>query len=527
MGTWDTNFYSYPSCNPYDTTGLLQKEAMLGYNSRYNANVPSFANNWMASSVYSMPYFNPTFGGGFNGNIFAPPTFTPSAPTNPANQPPVTPTDATSVNQPWTNPDVSANGPELEHFDNPSFQGALDKCTKAYSRTNCIEDEGFSGALIGAGSMYALGNAQTIFHPKNTISAYKKINELKVFDNVMKEGTGAAKLWKENNQLMQEAYNETKKLLRDAQSKGWWSGWFKNAAKDDIGFAETQANLLKDVLNRNVTTAEEAAKQLEDVRTLVADMKSASGCSGKIPTLWRKIRGKEILETAENRMDAATEAGENLKHLEALKGIDQSFGSLLKKTLKRDAKVFIAMEMLMSAGKIITCSKEDINNRKAGLQSQHLALKQAGQSLVKAGINTGAWCLGSAAGTKLGAAIGTMCCPGIGTVIGSVAGFIGGSICSWLANKGMKYLAEKKDVKLFQDKAGQIEAKNLAQSAEGTQQMLINLKEKIDNGEITDNQTIQSWRTVNLAMQQYAQQQALAEQAAAQQAAGQQVPQYV
>lgn len=414
-------------------SSLANMEFALYGGASGNMNCPSYINGYRAGNLSSS--YNPYMYSMANQNSWRP------------NQ-------AQNINQ-----GISQNTNPVSNSVGDVTKGSnIDILTDYYAK-NLEPSESLASAVIMGGVSGALMmNPRYIAHPINSFKGLKDVKEM--FKSVKVDGSDLNKLWKENPTVMQDAYFRMHKAASRANSK---LGLFRKRYSD-TEYKELKKIMQEALDSKDIQKIAEASKKLEN----------AYISNGHIPSLFKKIRGKEVTTVAEKIADntGIKEGAEAL-----IKKNSMSYLSRFKHSLGgRMAILFAGVEMLMNIGKIKTAFNHDKENP----NGEKLGMKQLGQTTVKAVGNTLGWAAGEAAGiwaaTKLGASIGTAFGPGVGTVIGGVAGLIGGSIGMWLAGKATKSI-------VGEDVANKVEAKKLAQTPEGKAQLLTLVAEKAQKNE--------------------------------------------
>lgn len=299
-----------------------------------------------------------------------------------------------------------------------------------------------SAATTGALMWGFMENPRLLVHPINSAKTIGKTNEIfKACKNAHPE------LWKnqETNEIMREAYFRMHKTAARTGSK---LGFFRKRFTPDE--YQKLEKIMKDAL---------ATGNPDKIAEATAKIQNAYISNGKIPSLWKKIRGKEV-KTVEQAL-ADTQAIDKIKGdiLKNMKGKTSFMKALKRGGGVKGALLFAGMEFLMDFGNIGNAFSKD---SKTGW-------KQLGQTTVK-GVGTAAgFTVGQAAGvwaaSKIGAKIGTAVAPGIGTLIGGAIGVLGASLGNWLGGKIGKKIAGN-------DAGVKVGLENKAKTPEGQLELL-------------------------------------------------------
>ena len=414
---------------------LMNMENQLYGSYGMSSYAPSMYNNYTgltynnASSVFSDNYFPYQYGSNY-GNI------------------------SFGQGTPSTYAQYSNNGSASTYFQGGLSGDDINNLADYYAKNNALED-GLKGAATGGISWMMFEHLQSVLHPLNAAKGVKATEE--IFKNIPKE------FYKENANLLQDAYIAAQQATRDTGSKWAISGWLRRP----IGYHHPGDEKKIEEMVKNLGEAIKS-KNVEEIAKYSAELQGARGFDGKL------IPGKNrsVAERLADKYATPKNGGkpELVKARELLETTAQGkFGTLVKSTFKKDFMSFMLFEAVASLGKITTAFKKDTNS----------GVKQTGQSLGKAALGTAGWCVGRAAGTwlgaKAGAAIGTAICPGAGTLVGSLIGFTVGSIGMWLGHKvGNAVLGE--------DVADKIEAEKMAGTQEGQAQLLQFAAQKVQEG---------------------------------------------
>lgn len=342
----------------------------------------------------------------------------------------------------------------------------LDTLVEYYKKNNAIEEEGFVGAAVGGAAFGIINNPRLIAHPYNSIVGLKDVKEM--FKGVKVDGSNLNKLWKENHSVMREAYFQMHKASSRANSK---LGLFRKR------YDATEYQRLKGIM--------ESALQSGDVQKVAeasVQLKEAYKGDGFILRNLKKLKesilGKDKPVDVTAAAQKAVAEGKNVSFMNALKHGGGIKGGLM----------FAGLELLLGMGKISTAFSKD----------NETGFKQLGQTTVRGIGSAVGWATGEALGVwgmaAMGAKIGTVFGPGVGTAIGGVIGLIGGSIGCWLAGKATKAI-------VGEDVADEVEAKKMAKGAQGQEQLLNLVVQKVQAGEKVPDNVIQAAQNVALQLQ--------------------------
>lgn len=348
-----------------------------------------------------------------------------------------------------------------------------------YYAKNLEPSESLSNALIMGTVMGGMMlNPRVIAHPINTLTSFKDVKN--IFKDVRVDGSKLNKLWRENSYIMEEAYAETQRLT--ARSK-WKIGAFRKR------YTEAEYKQLLGIMDDAVKKG-----NIDEIAKATETLKHAYVNNGFMPRLWDKIRGKDTVTVASRIADTAT-IDTNVKQLKSFSKMD--FKKAFEKTGGKMGLAFGALEIFMNFGKIKTAFAKDKENEQKGIDTNY-GSKQTMQTVVKATGNTLGYAAGETLGVwaaaKYGAKIGTRFGGLTGTLIGAVAGVACGSIGMWIAGKGTRAI-------VGDDVVNKIEAEKMLATAEGQQQLLINVAETMQKDKNVDQRTVNA---VASAMSLYA-----------------------
>ena len=367
-------------------------------------------------------------------------------------------------------------------FAGTPFQGLSKDQVNAitdYYAKNLEPSESLSGALISGTILGGcMLNPRVVAHPINALTSFSDVKN--IFKDVRKEGSALNKLWKENSYIMEEAYAETQRLT--ARRK-WKIGAFRKR------YTEAEYKQLKEIMEKAVKSG-----NMDEIAKATETLKHAYVNNGFMPNLWNKIRGKETVTVA-NRLKDTKTITENVKQLQSFSNMD--FKKAFEKAGGKVGLAFGFLEVIMNFSKIQAAFAKDKENKEKGINT-NLGAKQTLQTVVKAAGNTIGYTAGETLGVwaaaKYGAKIGTKCGGLTGTLIGAVAGVACGSLGMWLAGKGTRAL-------VGDDVSNKIEAEKKLASAEGQQELLMNVAESIQKDKKADIGTVQA---VSSAISMYA-----------------------
>ena len=406
-----------------------------GYNAKANSSVFSATPNFMSNSYGSYGYGN------------------------------------TGMNFGQQIPSQYSNYAQAQTQSKTPFQGLSKDQVNAitdYYAKNLEPSESLSGALI-TGTILggAMLNPRVIAHPWNSLTSFSDVN--KIFKGARKEGSAINKLWKENSYIMEEAYAETQRLTARRKLK---IGAFRKR------YTEAEYKQLKEIMEKAVKSG-----NMDEIAKATETLKHAYVTNGFMPELWNKIRGKETVTVASKINDTKTIA-ENVKQLKSFSNMD--FKKAFEKTGGKVGLAFGFLEVIMNFSKIQAAFAKDKENKENGINT-NLGAKQTVQTVVKAAGNTIGYAAGETFGVwaaaKYGAKIGTKCGGLTGTLIGAVAGVACGSLGMWIAGKGTRAL-------VGDDVSNKIEAEKKLASAEGQQELLMDVAQSIQKDKNADVKTI-------------------------------------
>ena len=412
--------------------------------------VPSYSNGYKLSNNNSIFSYNPSFMGNVGGYNYG---------YNNMNFGQQLPSQ-------YSNFSASTGAPAGTPFQGLS-KDQVNAITDYYAK-NLEPSESLSGAVISGTAMGALMlNPRVIAHPWNTLTSFSDVNN--IFKGARKEGSAINKLWNENSYIMEEAYAETQRLT--ARRK-WKIGAFRKR------YTETEYKQLKEIMEKAVKSGD-----MNKIAEATETLKHAYVNNGFLPDLWNKIRGKET-PTVMARVKDSKVIANNVKELFSYSKMD------LKKAFKKTGGwigvAFGAIEILMNLNKITTAFAKDKENEEKGIKTNY-GRKQTTQTTIKATGNAIGWAagetLGVLAAAKYGAKIGTKCGGLVGTLVGACAGMCVASLGMWIAGKGTRAL-------LGDDVSNKIEAENKLASAEGQQELLMDVAQSIQKDKNADPRTM-------------------------------------
>lgn len=364
---------------------------------------------------------------------------------------------------------------------NLSFTSSEEEALKDfYKKENTyVQDWGSIPGTIASLALFQ--ETQNMIHPFKALKAIKGTD--KVFDL---SKASVKKVWDAKPDLAQELYSELNVINRNARkSEGFFSGWFvKKADPKTVEWAE---KLTKEALENG--SDEALIRATEQLRTTRA-------FDGKIPALFRKVKNKLGIKTVEP-LDPIAKVSSKTQEIEkavsaqikdratiaeavtnsASNSLKATLGPTLKSAFNKglqESKGFILLSLIFNIGRIKTAYKE------GGTSS---AIKQTGQTTVKAFLDGLGWAVGRAAGgvvgAKVGATVGSAICPGVGTLVGGIIGFAGAAVGSILASKLSNFIIPVEE-------ATKLEAEKAVKTDEGKQKLLTMITQKLQAGQEID-----------------------------------------
>ena len=428
---------------------LMNMEYMLyGGRSGLNVNCPSYANGYLASNAVNYPYYNglgyynPTFKGGYNQDIF-----TASNSTGSTN-----------------------NGGSLTQAaaSNPQFKGLSDDLNAVadYYIKSSVPSESLKGAATGGLTFAAIQNPRVLVHPYNSIMATFSKDLNKMFADIRVDKSPLNLLYMDKKggyEIVSEAYFRMHKMesLMNHSKLGLFRKSLKNVPGGEAQYKEIKEGL-KIALEKGDAKAiamwTEKAKRLTNAFT------------GFIPTGMKKLGIDKPFAWLRKTFINPT-------HYQEIAGVVE------KNVAESGAKTTLGKSLTHSCGignGLFFAAFEFLNDflfekkiQKAFDKDNTTGWTQVGQTAVKGVGSAVGWAVGEGigawAGGKLGmiagAKLGTVISPGVGTVIGAVAGLVGGSIGCWLMGKVTHSI-------IGDDVATKAEADKLKQTAQGQKQLL-------------------------------------------------------
>lgn len=422
---------------------LMNMEMALYGGMGSNYNVPSFYNNYMGSSQWNSPSYN--LQNAYN------PTFTQQIPNG------------------YANPAVQHNAVASQGLS----QQQVDALGKAYAEHIDPTQSLFNAVLMGGVSGALMTNPRILAHPINTFKGFGDVK--KMFSTVKTEGSVLNKLWKDNSNVMQEAYAQMHRASSRANSK---LGLFRKT------FSDSDYKLLKDTMQKALDSGDvkEIAKATESLKLAYVNdgfisrgWNKVSGYLKKVPLIGGFINDAKPKTVAEalGKTDVIAKNADEL-----MKFNKMTLGKAFTKTGGWIGLAFGALEILGGLSKFRAAKAQDEENAKNG-QKTNLHGKQVKQTVVKALANTVGYAAGETLGiwafSKWGAAIGTAVAPGVGSAIGAVVGFFGGALGTWALGGLAKKLVGR-------DVMAEEEGKKKVQTAEGQAELLQLVAQKAQNG---------------------------------------------
>lgn len=355
----------------------------------------------------------------------------------------------------------------------------IDALTDFYSKSLDPSESFATAAILGGTTGVLMANPRTLVHPWNSMRSFSDVKEM--FKGVKENGSALNQLWKENHNIMEEAYSQMQRTTARSKSK---LGLFRKR------YSATEYNQLKKIMQDALDS-----KDINKIAEATEKLRHAQVTNGYIAAPVRKGWNKvsNLLHKIPLIGDFFGGNAPTLKVADALKQTDvitantktliscnkRTLGSAFKKAGGKVGLVFGLLEIAMNLPKITMAYAKDKENAQMGVETSN-GSKQLKQTTIKAVCNTLGWAAGETLGiwafTKAGAAIGTALGPGIGTIVGAAVGFIGGSIGMWLGGKIGKALVGN-------DVSNKIQAEQLVKTQEGQNELLTCVLEKAKNGD--------------------------------------------
>ena len=311
---------------------LMNMEMAL-YGGASSMSAPSFYNGYMGgysnnsynsyNSLYNN-YYNPAFMGGYNyGQGYDTTTFGQGIPQGYAN--------AASGQQ--QNQDTIFAG-----LNKKQVGALVQNYADGLNPAQTFMGAAAGGALSGALMM----NPRILAHPWNAATSFADVKEM--FKDVKTEGSAMNKLWKENHNVMEEAYAQMQRATARSKSK---LGIFRQR------YTDAEFKQVKDIMDKALKTGnvDEIAKATETLR-------HANSCNnGWFFKGWNKVKGlfgKENLPTVASRLKDTKHIAEATA--ETLGYNKMTWGKAFKKSGGKMGMAFGLIEILLNLANGISIS---------------------------------------------------------------------------------------------------------------------------------------------------------------------------